>query len=87
MAVSPSGETWAQIDSPIGNIESIDLARSLRLMENAVCGGLCHLFVRGEHLVTVRHCVPLESLDAKEFTDPLLMVTGSAYALKSELTG
>ncbi|MGH9043806.1 MAG: hypothetical protein ACRDVP_03020 [Acidimicrobiales bacterium] len=86
-AEGPNGEPWAQIDSAIGPVRSIDLVRALHLMENAVCGGLCHLFARGEDLVSIRHCVPLGSLDPDEFTGPLLMVTGAADAFESELTG
>lgn len=86
-AEGPNGEPWAQIDSPIGSVQSIDLVRALHLMENAVCGGLCHVFARGQDLVSIRHCVPLDNLDEAEFTGPLRMVTGAADAFENELTG
>ena len=86
-AEGPKGEHWAQIDSPVGAVGSIDLVQALQLVEKAVCGGLCHLSARGEHFVSIRHCLPLATLDAEEFTGPLLMVTGAADAFERELTG
>jgi len=81
------GSLGAQIDSPIGLLRSIDLVRALHLMESAVCAGLCHLFARGQDLVSIRHSVSLESLDTNEFTAPLLMVTAAADSFENELTG
>ena len=83
----PNGEDWASIDSAIGRVDSVDLVRALNLVENVTCGGLSHIFVRGEHLVSIRHCVPLENLDPNEFDPPLLMVTAAADAFERELTG
>ena len=83
----PNGEVWASIDSAIGREDSVDILQALRLVENVVCGGLAHLLVRDEHLVSIRHAVPLEDLDAPEFDQPLLMVTSAADEFERQLTG
>lgn len=83
----PNGEHWASIDSAIGREDSIDLRQALRLVEDVVCGGLAHLLVRGEDLVSIRHAVPLEHLDAPEFDGPLHMVSGAADEFERLLTG
>lgn len=83
----PGGEHWASIDSAIGREDSIDILLALRMVENVVCGGLAHLFVRGEDLVSIRHVVPLQTLDAAEFDQPLLMVTSAADDFERALTG
>lgn len=84
----PDGEEWAQIDSPVGALDSIDLVRALNLVENAACGGLCRLFVAGQEMVSVRHCVPLDTLDVEEeFIRPLMIVNAAAAAFSMELAG
>lgn len=83
----PSGEQWASIDSAIGREDSIDIVLALRMVENVVCGGLAHLLVRGEDLISVRHALPLQTLDAAEFDQPLLMVTAAADDFERALTG
>jgi hypothetical protein len=82
----PEGEPWAQIDSPIGQLGSIDLVRALNLVENAACGGLCRLLVQGVELVSLRHCVPLETLDQNEFLKPLFILNAAGAAFSAELT-
>lgn len=83
----PQGEHWASIDSAIGREDAIDIARALRMVGDIVCGGLAHLFVQGEDLISIRHVVPLEALDADEFDRPLLMVTAAADEFERQLTG
>lgn len=86
-AVGPHDEEWAMIDSPVGDLGAVDLVQALLLVEGAVCGGLAHLDVRGRHLVTVRHCVPLLHLDAPEFDNPLRLVIAAADDFERQLTG
>lgn len=83
---APNGDHWGQIDSPIGPIERIDIVRALSLVENVVCGGLCHLTVQGVQLLSIRHCLPLANFDPEEFEAPLHFVTLAANAFKNELT-
>jgi len=83
----PGGAEWASIDSAIGREDSIDLRLALRMVENVVCGGLAHLLVRGEDLVSIRHALPLQTLDAAEFDQPLLLVTSAADDFERTLTG
>lgn len=81
----PNGEQWASIDSAIGRLDSIDLGRALKMIENVTCGGLAHLLYRGESLVVIRHCVPLRNLDPTDFDPALLMVTAAANGFEGEL--
>jgi hypothetical protein len=84
---APNGDHWASIDSPIGREDLVNVSRALRMVEDLVCGGLAHLLLRGEDVVTLRHAVPLQTLDADEFVQPLLMVTSAADAFEQDLTG
>jgi hypothetical protein len=86
-AEDANGGQWAQIDSPIGTLDQVDLPRALSLVENVVCGGLCHVSVRGIDLVTIRHCVPLENLAPNEFSGPLEILLMAADSFEEQLTG
>lgn len=76
-------EEWVQIESAVGELGSIDLARALREISETVCGGLATL---GD-LVTFRHSVPLLNLNINEFERPLALVTATADHLERTLTG
>jgi hypothetical protein len=80
-------EQWAQLDSPVGPLNRIDLIAALSLMEDAVAGGLCRLVLGGVEMLTVRHSVPLATLDWDDFDKPLRMVTAAADGFERELLG
>ena len=76
-------EEWVQIESPIGDVNSVDVARALKQVSSTVCGGLAQF---GD-LVTFRHSVPLLNLNINEFERPLLLVTATADDLERSLVG
>jgi hypothetical protein len=82
--LSGSGEHWIQIESPFGEIGSLDLVAALNAIGNTVCGGMSLV---GGQLVTFRHSVPLDDINISEFEAPLAMVTGTADRLEQALTG
>jgi len=81
----PSGGSaeWLQIESPIGDVGSVDLQEVLERVGQMVCGGV----VISEGVVMMRHAVPLLNLDINEFEQPLHMVTGSADLLEKKFVG
>jgi hypothetical protein len=79
-----SGEHWIQIESPFGELGSLDLAAALNAVGNTVCGGMSLV---GGQLVTFRHSVPLDDINIGEFEAPLAMVTSTADKLEQALTG
>lgn len=82
--LSGNGEHWVQIESPFGELGSIDLNAALTAVGNTVCGGMA---LAGGTLVTFRHSVPLDDLSINEFEAPLALVTGTADRLEQALTG
>jgi hypothetical protein len=83
MTLANSNEEWVQIESPFGELGSIDLTRALQAVGNTVCGGMA-LF---GNLVTFRHSLPLDNLNINEFESPLALVTATADQLEKELVG
>jgi hypothetical protein len=83
MPLQNGTEEWVQIESPFGEINSVDLRAAVVAMSKLVCGGLAAV---GD-LVTVRHSVPLENMDINEFERPLTLVLGTADNLERQLTG
>ena len=78
-----NGEEWVQIESPFGELETLNLTAALQAVGNTVCGGMA-LF---GNLVTFRHSVPLADLSIAEFESPLALVTTTADRLEKELVG
>ena len=76
-------EEWAQIESPIGELGSVDLAAALQRVSNTVCGGLALV----HNLVSFRHSVPLLNLNINELEWPLGMVVNTADELEKALVG
>jgi hypothetical protein len=76
-------EEWVQIESPFGEIDSVDLRAATLAMSKLVCGGIAAV---GD-LATVRHSVPLENMDINEFERPLALVLSTADNLERQLTG
>jgi hypothetical protein len=76
-------EEWVQIESPIGNVGTVDLRRALDAVGDTVCGGLGKL---GD-LVTFRHAVPLANININELEVPLALVTSTADDLERSLVG
>lgn len=83
MGLMDGQEEWIQIESPVGRLDSINVASALRAIENTVCGGLG---MSGD-LLTVRHAAPLANLDANEVERPIVLVTTMADVLEQQLTG
>jgi hypothetical protein len=83
MTLTGNGEEWVQIESPFGDINSLNLAAALQEVGNTVCGGMA-LF---GNMVTFRHSVPLADLNIAEFESPLALVTTTADRLEHALVG
>jgi hypothetical protein len=83
LTLADGREEWVQIESPIGNVNSIDLRRALESVGDTVCGGLGKL---GD-LVTFRHAVPLANININELEVPLALVTSTADDLERTLVG
>lgn len=77
------GEDWIQIESPIGELDKINLRALLELTENRVVGGIAAL---NGHAV-LRDAVPLADMSVEEFESPLRLVTGAADDFERALTG
>jgi hypothetical protein len=76
-------EEWVQIESPIAELDSVNLQQVLEEVGDVVCGGAA---LTGGH-VTIRHAVPLLNLNVNEFTRPLVLVTSTADHLEQKLAG
>ncbi|WP_219415534.1 hypothetical protein [Pseudonocardia nigra] len=74
---------WAQITSPVGRVEDIDLGRMLALAGESVAGGA---IVSGG-LVLFRHSIPLGDTALNGFDRPFRLVVDVADRLEHELTG
>jgi hypothetical protein len=75
---------WVQIASPFAKVADVDVFQVLsEIGGSTVVGGAV---VMGEFLV-LRHSMPLETLDANEFLDPLELIAGSAERLEEIFTG
>jgi len=83
MTLANGSEEWVQIESPFGELGSIDLAQALQAVGNTVCGGMA-LF---GNMVTFRHSLPLENLNINEFESPLALVTTTADQFEKTLVG
>ena len=83
LTLSGNGEEWVQIESPFGELGSIDLTAALQAVGNTVCGGMA-LF---GNMVTFRHSLPLADLNIAEFESPLALVTTTADQLEKTLVG
>jgi hypothetical protein len=77
------GEQWIQLESPFGELGSVDLAAALRRIGNTVCGGMA----LAGNLVTFRHSLPLSNLQINEFESPLQLVTTTADSLEQMFSG
>ena len=83
LTLSDGNEEWVQIESPFGEVGSIDLNQALQAVGNTVCGGMAMF----GNMVTFRHSLPLQNLNINEFTGPLAMVTTTADQLEKTLVG
>lgn len=86
--VVPSGPdhlnpTWMDMHSPIGPVESIDLAAAVRETINFAAGGLS-VFAG---ILTVRNSIPLADLDAGEIDGPLGLLSAVGDRLEQMFTG
>jgi hypothetical protein len=74
---------WAQITSPVGHLDKIDLAELLVLAGGTVAGGA----VAEERLVLFRHSIPLDDVALDGFDRPFRLVVETADRLEHALTG
>lgn len=83
LTLANGNEEWVQIESPFGELDSLDLTAAVKAVGNTVCGGMA---VYG-NFVTFRHSLPLDNLNINEFESPLALVTTTADQLEKSLTG
>lgn len=76
------GEDWIQIESPIGELDKINLRALLELIGNTVVGGAA----ARDGYVVLRESVPLADMSVEEFESPFLSITGLADNFEHELT-
>ncbi|WP_232661542.1 hypothetical protein [Pseudonocardia sp. TRM90224] len=74
---------WAQITSPIGRVDQVDLATLLAKAGESIAGGV----VADDGLVLFRHSIPLGDTELDGFERPFRMVVEVADRLELELTG
>ena len=77
------GEEWIQIESPIGELDKINLRLLLELVEKKIVGGVAAF---NGHVV-LRDSVPLADMSVEEFESPFRAVTITADELEHQLTG
>jgi hypothetical protein len=76
------GAAWAEISSPVGWADKIDLRRLLELAGTSTVGGAAVT----DGVALIKHTVPLTSLHIQEeFERPLLSVVARADAFEREL--
>lgn len=78
-----NGEEWIQIESPIGELDKINLRALLKLVEKSVVGGAAAL----EEYVVLRESVPLADMSVEEFQSPFRAITELADDFEHQLTG
>ena len=83
LRVDQEGAEWAEIFSPIGPLDDVDLIAAVIAVHGAAVGGLSS----ASDLVGIRHSVPLASMDLEEFDRPLRLVLTSADYLEQALLG
>jgi hypothetical protein len=81
------GEDWAVIESPIGDVEKLDIVHALEMVSDVTVGGLALSVHDNNRVLTLRHAVPLSNLDINELEIPLRRVTMAADTIEAELTG
>jgi hypothetical protein len=79
-----NGQHWVQIESPFGELGSLDLVAALNAVGDTVCGGMSLV---GGQIVTFRHSVPLDDVSISEFEAPLHLVINTADRLEKSFTG
>jgi hypothetical protein len=84
ITLSDGAEEWALIESPFGELDTVDLRRALEESSKLLPGGLG---VFQGTLVTLRHALPLENMQVNEFERPLQLVTTAADQLEEALLG
>lgn len=77
------GEEWIQIESPIGELDKINLRELLELVEKKIVGGVAAL----EGLAVLRDAIPLADMSVEEFETPFRAITMTADDLEHQLTG
>ncbi len=81
--LTPDGQEWIQIESPVGKADQIDLRRLLELAGATVVGGAGVV----EGTAVYQHAVPLHELSIAAFDAPFQLVVRVADQFEHELTG
>ena len=74
---------WAEITSPVGKTEDLDLAKLLVMAGRSVAGGA----IATDGVVMFRHSIPLDDTELNGFERPFRLVVTVADKLEHELTG
>jgi hypothetical protein len=75
-------EHWVAIESPVGEVEEVDL-KTAALASRAVGAGGISVLQR--KYVTLRHTLPLEHFDLNEFERPFQLVINGADEIERRL--
>ncbi len=78
-----NGDDWIQIESPVGELDKINLRALLELVEKTVVGGAAAC----EGFVVLREAVPLADMSVEEFEIPFRSIPVLADRFEHELTG
>jgi hypothetical protein len=76
-------EPWFEIASPFAMANRVPIMDVLDEVGSQVCGGVAKV---GDVLV-LKHAVPLDTLDIREFEMPLMLVLHSADVLEDKFNG
>ncbi len=77
------GAAWAEISSPVGRADKIDLRRFLELAGTSLVGGAAVV----DGVALLKHTLPLADLSVREeFERPLALLVARADELEHELT-
>ncbi|MCX6501580.1 MAG: hypothetical protein NT132_04090 [Microbacterium sp.] len=77
------GVEWIRVNSPIGPVGEVDIARAATRLGDMIVGGIV---VIGDYAY-VTNAVPLLNLDANELVEPMVRVLSIADQLEGELLG
>ncbi len=81
--LTPDGQRWIQIESPVAKADDIDLRRLLELAGATVVGGAGVV----EGTAVYQHAVPLDDISLAGFDAPFQLVVRTADQFEHELTG
>ncbi|MGB3682259.1 MAG: hypothetical protein WA990_07200 [Rubrobacteraceae bacterium] len=77
------GEEWVQIESPVGELDKLNLRELLELVEKKIVGGVAAF----EGYAVLRDAVSLSDMSVEEFETPFHAIVVTADRLEHQLTG